>query len=83
MSPEGYAIVPAAQSKSAQPVIVQYVAPPNTLCYAPYCTIEGATEILRFHWLLSPLPGLPRNVASVRGLAPPLIVCRRSAAIQR
>jgi hypothetical protein len=44
---------------------------------------EGATEILRFHWLLSPLPGLLRNVAPVRGLSPPAIVCRRSAAIQR
>ncbi len=43
-SPEGYAIVPAAQSKLTQPVIVQYVAPPNMLWYAPYRTIEGATQ---------------------------------------
>jgi hypothetical protein len=43
-SPDGYAIVPAAQSKLTQPVIVQYVAPPNRLWYAPYCTIEGAAH---------------------------------------
>ena len=34
MPPEGV--------KISQPVIVQYVAPPNMLWYAPYCTIEGA-----------------------------------------
>ena len=43
-SPEGYAIVPPQQVKIAQPVIVQYVAPPNMLWYAPYCTIQGAAQ---------------------------------------
>ena len=42
--PYGYAIVPAQRVKIAQPVIVQYVAAPNILWYAPYCTIGGATE---------------------------------------
>jgi hypothetical protein len=41
-SPEGYAIVPAQAVKIAQPVIVQYVASPKMLWYAPYCTIGGA-----------------------------------------
>jgi len=34
-----YAFVPADAGKISQPVIVQYVATPNMLWYAPYCTI--------------------------------------------
>jgi hypothetical protein len=42
--PADYAIVPPQEVKIAQSVIVQYVAPPNMLWYAPYCTIEGILD---------------------------------------
>jgi len=85
-SAEGYAIVPPQQVKIAQPGIVQYVAPPNMLWYAPYCTIEGATGFVcvisvapvRAPSLLDPhrglrAPGPPSLRASprLRSSAPP------------